>query len=94
MAINLLLWAAGLVLLGAGIAMIRGPLDRYQQLQKTDENLRRYESWRGGGRRTAVDAGGTTGADVMKAMMRRRVLIWSGVTVVGIILIVAGFVVR
>ena len=45
-------------------------------------------------RRTAVDYGGTTGADVMKAQMRQRVLLWGGAIVVGILLIVAGFVVR
>jgi hypothetical protein len=92
--LNLALWAGGLVLLGTGIAMIRGPLARYQQLQQTDENLRRYESWRGGSRRTAVDYGGTTGADVMKAQMRQRVLLWAGAIIVGIVLIVVGFVVR
>jgi hypothetical protein len=92
--LNLILWIGGLVLLGAGIAMIRGPLARYQQLQQTDENLRRYESWRGGSRRTAVDYGGTTGADVMKTQMRQRVQLWAGAIVVGIVLIVAGFVVR
>jgi len=94
MVLNLVLWVGGLVLLGVGIRMIRGPLARYRQLQETDENLRRYESWRGGGRRTAVDYGGTTGADVMKAQMRQRVQLWSAVIVVGIVLMVAGFVVR
>lgn len=94
MLLNVILWIGGLVLLGAGIAMIRGPLARYQQLQQTDENLRRYESWRGGSRRTAVDYGGTTGADVMKAQMRQRVQLWAGAIVVGIVLIVAGFIVR
>jgi hypothetical protein len=92
--LNVILWIGGLVLLGAGIVMIRGPLARYQQLQQTDENLRRYESWRGGSRRTAVDYGGTTGADVMKAQMRQRVQLWAGAIVVGIVLIVAGFIVR
>ncbi len=94
MILNLILWVGGVVLLGAGVAIVRGPLARYQQLQQTDENLRRYESWRGGSRRTAVDYGGTTGADVMKAQLRQRVMIWSGAIVVGILLIVAGFVVR
>jgi hypothetical protein len=93
MALNLLLWVAGLVLLAAGIAMIRGPLARYRQLQETDANLRRYETWRGGSRRTAFDSG-ITGADVMKAQMRQRVQLWGGVIVAGVALIVLGFIIR
>jgi uncharacterized membrane protein HdeD (DUF308 family) len=93
MLLNLLLWVVGLALLGAGIAMIRGPLARYRQLQETDANLRKYEAWRGGGRRTAV-VSGVTGADEMKAQMRQRAQLWGGVAAAGVVLIVLGFIVR
>jgi hypothetical protein len=94
MLLNLILWLAGLIISCTGFLMIRIPLARYQQLQQTDQNLRRYESWRGGSRRTAVDSSGTSGADVMKAMMRRRVQLWAGAIVFGIVLVVLGFIIR
>jgi uncharacterized membrane protein HdeD (DUF308 family) len=93
MVLNLVLWLVGLALLGAGIAMIRGPLARYRQLQETEANLRKYEAWRGGSRRTAVEPG-VTGADVMKAQMRQRAQLWGGVAAAGIVLIVLGFIIR
>jgi hypothetical protein len=62
------------------------------ELDRLAENARRYESWRGG---RAVSAHGeTTGADVMRQMLRRQVLAWAAVGIVGVVLIVAGFAVR
>jgi hypothetical protein len=62
------------------------------ELDRLAENARRYESWRGG---RAVSADGeTTGADVMRQMLRRQVLAWAAVGIVGVVLIVAGFAVR
>jgi hypothetical protein len=62
------------------------------ELDRLAENARRYESWRGG--RSAGGPGETTGADVMRALLRRQVLTWTAVGGVGILLVVAGFVIR
>lgn len=95
MLLNLALWVGGLVLLVVGVMAIRRPLARYRELQASDANLRRYDSWRGG-KRTAVETGvtGVTGADIMRAQLRSTSIRWGAVIVAGIVLIVAGFVVR
>jgi hypothetical protein len=91
--INLALWVVGIVLVGVAIWRGRQPLTRMNELDRLAENARRYDSWRGGSRLTAAD-GETTGADVMRQMLRRQVLIWAAVGAVGVVLIVAGFAVR
>lgn len=92
MLLNLALWIGGVALLAGGVMAIRRPLARYRELQATDANLRRYDSWRGG-TRTAVDTG-VTGADVMRAQLRSAIIRWGVVIAVGVVLIVAGFAVR
>ena len=62
------------------------------ELDRLAENARRYESWRGG--RAAAGTNETTGADVMRQMLRRQVLMWTGVGIAGVVLIVAGFAIR
>ena len=89
--INVALWVAGAVMLAISIWRIRAPYARVSELDRLAENARRYDSWRGG---RSPDQGETTGADVMRQMLRRQVLIWAAVGIVGIVLIVAGFVVR
>jgi len=91
MLLNIVLWIGGFALLALAIVRIRAPLAKMGELDRLAENARRYESWRGG-RSGPVDE--TTGADVMRAMLRRQTLIWAAVGVVGIVLIVAGFLVR
>lgn len=93
MLINIVLWLGGFVLLGLAIYAVRGPLARVSELDRLAENAKRYESWRGVGNPPA-GAHEETGADVMRAMLRRRVLMWAGLGVLGIILIVLGFVIR
>ncbi len=92
MLLNLALWIGGVALLAVGTMQVRGPLGRYRELQATEANLRRYDSWRGG-KRTAVETG-PTGADVRRAQLRSTVMRWGAVIAAGIVLIVAGFVVR
>ena len=89
---SVVLWTVGLVLLALGIVKIAAPFGRMQELDRLADNSRRYEAWRGGTR--GSDQSGTTGADVMRQMLRRQVLMWSGVAASGIALLVAGFVVR
>lgn len=92
MLLNLALWIGGVALLVGGAMAVRRPLARYRELQATEANLQRYDSWRGG-HRSAVDTG-VTGADIMRGHLRSTVIRWGAVIVAGIVLIVAGFVVR
>jgi hypothetical protein len=92
MLLNLALWIGGVALLAGGVIGMRRPLARSRELQATDANLRRYDSWRGG-TRTAFETG-VTGADVMRAQLRSAIIRRGVVIAAGIVLIVAGFVVR
>ncbi|HVM29695.1 MAG TPA: hypothetical protein VM305_02830 [Candidatus Limnocylindrales bacterium] len=84
------LFAAGIGVLAVAIWRARGPQARLGELDRLAENSKRYESWRGG-RKTAAVGGETTGADVMRDMLRREVRQWAAVGVAGVGLIVAGF---
>lgn len=91
--INVLLWAAGAALVALAVWRIRGPFTRMGELDRLADNARRYESWRGG--RNATAAGDeTTGADIMRQLLRRQVYGWGGIAVAGVVLIIAGFAVR
>jgi hypothetical protein len=87
--INLLLWGAGVVLVIVGYTRARGPWARYQTLKAQDENVARYESWRGGLRTHE-----TTGASVAMAMLRRQAQVAGGIAIVGAVLIFLGFLIR
>jgi hypothetical protein len=87
--INLVLWAGGAVLVAIGYLRAKGPWARYQALKAQDENVARYESWRGGLRNHE-----TTGASVAMAMLRRQAQMGAAVAIVGVVLIVVGFLVR
>ncbi len=90
--LNLVLWLAGIGLVAIAIWNIRLPFARLSELDRLAENAKRYESWRGG--RANDDDQETTGADVMRQMMRRQVYVWASLGVAGVVLIVIGFVVR
>jgi type VI protein secretion system component VasF len=92
--INIALWVAGLALVGFAVWRVRGPFARMGELDRLAENARRYDSWRGGRTASAAGAGDTTGADVMRALLRRQVTLWTAVGLAGVVLIVAGFAVR
>ena len=95
MILNILLWAVGVVLLVLGILRIQGPLTRANELKRLDENAQRYDAWRGGSRTAAPRPGGErTGADEMRDLLRNQVRLWAGAIVLGVVLIVAGFVIR
>jgi hypothetical protein len=86
--VGLVLIIGGIAAIAVGALRVRGPLATIRRLDQTEANLARYETWRG--RRTGVDADGPTGADVMRAQMRQRVLLWSAVIGVGVVAIVLG----
>ena len=93
MTVNIVLWLVGIALVLIAVWRGRVPFGRMSELDRLADNAKRYESWRGGSNRTA--AGDTqTGADVMRDMLRRQVYLWAGVGVIGVILVIAGFVVR
>jgi hypothetical protein len=92
--INILLWFLGFVALGVAILNIRVPLARMQEIDRLADNAKRYESWRGGSRTAAGGGSETTGADILRQMLRRQVLIWAALAVVGVVLILAGFAIR
>lgn len=94
MIINIVLWAAGAAMLAVGVWRARAPYGRMSELDALADNARRYDSWRGGRSSTAAGGGETTGADVMRQLLRRQVYIWAGVAILGIVLILAGFAVR
>jgi hypothetical protein len=88
--LNFALWLIGLALVIIGLWRIRAPLARVAELDRLAENAKRYDSWRGN--RTTSD--GTTGADVMRDLLRRQIITWAAVLGVGVVLIVIGFIVR
>ena len=89
--LNVILWIAGLALLALGIWQVRQPLAHYRSLEATQANLRRYDDWRGG---KLIDDSARTGADEMRDLLRNRIRLWVVVIIVGIVLLVAGFIVR
>jgi hypothetical protein len=92
--VNIVLWLVGFALVAIAAWRGRAPLARMSELDRLADNARRYVSWRGGGSRTAAGGGDETGADVMRDMLRRQVYLWAGIGLVGIFLVIAGFLVR
>jgi hypothetical protein len=88
-AINLVLWAGGIVLVVFGYTRARGPWSRYQALKAEDENIARYETWRGG-----LRDDGKTGASVAMQILRRQARLGALVAVLGFVLIFAGFAIK
>lgn len=92
MLLNVILWVAGLAFVAFGIWQVRQPLAHYRSLEATQANLRRYDDWRGS--RPLDEAGSRTGADEMRDLLRDRIRLWAVVIIIGVVLLVAGFVIR
>jgi hypothetical protein len=88
-AINLVLWAGGIVLVVFGYTRARKPWSRYQALKAQDQNIARYEAWRGG-----LRDDGKTGASVAMQILRRQARLGALVAVLGFVLIFAGFAIK
>jgi hypothetical protein len=89
--VNLALWAAGVVLILVGYTRAKGPWARYQALRTQDQNVARYEAWRGGAR--SEDAG-RTGAAVAMALHRRQAQQAGLIAIAGFVLVFLGFLIR
>lgn len=87
--LNLLLWAAGIVLVVVGTTRARGPWRRYQALKEQDANVARYEAWRGG-----LRDDGETGASIAMQVLRRQAQRAGLIAIAGIVLIFLGFLLR
>jgi hypothetical protein len=88
-ALNLVLWAAGAILIIIGYTRARGPWARYQGLKSQDANVARYEAWRGGVRDDRA-----TGASVAMAVLRRQAQVAGIIVIVGFVLVFVGFLIR
>lgn len=86
---NLALWGLGVVLIAVGYQRVRAPWSRYQTLKEQDENIARYEAWRGGARDTSP-----TGASVAMMVLRRQAQRAGLLIVAGFVLVLLGFVIK
>ncbi len=87
--LNLLFLFAGIALLALALSRASGPYMRFRALQQNEENIRRYEHWRGG--RHEREEHGVTGAHVMRQELRRQVQLWLAVALAGFVLVFLGF---
>ena len=84
--VNLVLIVLGVAAMAAGYARARGPWRRYQALKAQDENISRYESWRGGLRDS-----GPTGASVAMDMARKQAREGGVIMAAGFAITIFGF---
>ncbi|HLY14072.1 MAG TPA: hypothetical protein VKR24_06955 [Candidatus Limnocylindrales bacterium] len=85
----LVLVVVGLGMIVYGYLRTRGPYARLRALQAQDQNVARYEAWRGG-----VRDDSKTGASVAMAILQRQVRIGAGIGLIGIAAIFTGLVMR
>ena len=87
--VNIALWFGGVAMIVAGYTRAKRPWARYQALKVQDENVARYESWRGG-----VRDDGKTGASVAMELLRRQTRIGGAIAIGGFALVFLGFLIR
>jgi hypothetical protein len=85
--LGLALIAVGIGVGAFGYLRARGPWARYQALKAQDENVARYESWRGGLRDS-----GTTGASIAMLLLRKQARDGAIIGAVGIVIAIAGLI--
>jgi hypothetical protein len=88
-AVNGVLILGGAVLVAIGWLRARGPWERYRALKAQDDNIARYEAWRGGLRDES-----RTGASVAMEILQRQARLGALVAALGVVLVVAGVLVR
>ncbi|HEY6014079.1 MAG TPA: hypothetical protein VIU37_08725 [Candidatus Limnocylindrales bacterium] len=87
--LNVVLWFAGVALIVIGYVRARAPWSRYQMLKAQDENVARYQRWRGG-----VQDDGKTGASVAMEVLRRQAQYAGLIAIAGFVLVFLGFLIR
>lgn len=87
--VSLALVAAGIALLAVAALRARAPWGRYRALQAQEQNIARYEAWRGG-----IRDEGPTGASVAMDLLRGRLRLDAAIGGIGILLVIAGILVR
>lgn len=88
-ALNLVLLAAGIALIALGYTRAKGPWRRYRELKAQDDNVTRYEAWRGGLRDESK-----TGASVAMEILHRQARVGGAIALAGFVLVFVGFLVR
>jgi hypothetical protein len=86
---GLVVAAVGAVLVAIGVLRARGPWGRYQALKSQQENIARYEAWRGG-----LRDDGPTGASVAMEMLRSQLRTDVAIAGAGVVAILAGLFVK
>jgi hypothetical protein len=84
--LQLALWAVGILLIAVGYLRGRGPYRRYRELKAQDENIARYEAWRGGSR-----SDDKTGASVAMDILKRQAQVGAALLAVGVVIVFLGF---
>lgn len=87
--LNLALWVVGIALMAIGYRRAVGPWRRLQALKDEDQNVARYQSWRGG-----VRDDGRTGASVAMELLRRQARNAGLIAIAGFVLVFLGFLIR
>lgn len=87
--VGIILILLGIAAMAAGYARARGPWARYQALKAQDENISRYESWRGGLRDS-----GTTGASIAMAVLRKQARDGALVAAAGLAIAILGLLLK
>jgi hypothetical protein len=82
---GLLLAGVGAILVVVGVVRVRGPWGRYRALKSQEQNIARYEAWRGGLRDS-----GPTGASVAMDMLRSRVRRDVAIAGAGVVAVLVG----
>ena len=89
MFVSLALLVGGAALTALGFVRARVPWNRYRALKAQDANIARYEAWRGG-----LRDGGPTGASVAMDVLRKQVRDGVVIAGIGILLAIAGLLLR
>ena len=87
--LNLVVIAIGVAAMAFGYSRAGGPWARYKALKAQDENIARYESWRGGLRDS-----GTTGASVAMEVLRRQARDGALIMAAGFVITIVGFLIH
>ncbi len=84
--VSVILWLAGAILIAVGYVRARAPWSRYRMLKAQDENVARYQAWRGG-----IRDEGKTGASVAMEVLRRQAQYAGLIAIAGFVLVFLGF---